>query len=425
MAEAVRTSELRPHPMNASIYTEPADDEHWKMFLESVREKGVLQALRVKRDGTVLVGHRRLRAAQQLQLETVSVEWADQPSDWVGSTDDWELHTLIHSNRFRRKSFSEMMREMEQLERIEKALAAARQGTRTDLGDEVQDAGGSRYKIGSALGVSGRQVSIMKQVWQAAKDNPHIAAKVAKIDSGQGTVGSAYNLLLETRRETADFNPRIYDKWEFSGLNPKYGQPHPGAIPGDIIENLLWLYTDVEDLVVDPFSGGGTTLDVCTAWDRRCIATDIQPRRPDIEAHDIGAGMPGSALGARLIFLDPPYWNMIAEDYSKDSASSLSMSDFMKFMKKLAQDCYDTVDAERGVCALIIMKQHFRLPEGIEMVDWPFLAVKWFTDVGFYYANRIVNVWPTSLWGPSQIVLAKETKRLLPVCGDLLVFKRK
>lgn len=422
--ELVDPKTLKPHPLNETIYAAPGADETWKSFVDSVQKNGIIQAIQARPSGRIMVGHRRHAAALQLGLEAVKVEYINPPEGWAGTEDEWELYTLIHSNRFRRKSFSEQMREAEHLERIERSLASARQGVRTDLGEAAPAAAGlTRDKVGEALGVSGRQYAVMREVW-ANRTNPHIAARIAKIDGGQGSVSGAYNLLLEAKRDTTDFQARVYDKWEFGGLNPKYGQPHPGAIPGDILENVLWMYTMIGDLVVDPFAGGGVTIDVCNAWNRRVIGMDIDPRRADIERHNIMEGFPGSAKGANLVFLDPPYWNMVAEDYSKDGVASLSIAEFMKFMKKLAIDCYNTVDEATGVTAIIMMKQHFRLPVGLDMVDWPFLCVKWFTDAGFRYSNRIVNVWPTSLWSPSQVVLAKETKRLLPICGDLLIFRR-
>jgi len=50
--------------------------------------------------------------------------------------------------------------------------------------------------------------------------------------------------------------------WEFNSCDPEYGEKgYPGRMPGQIIENLLWYYTQPFDVVLDPMAGGGTTMD--------------------------------------------------------------------------------------------------------------------------------------------------------------------
>ena len=36
-------------------------------------------------------------------------------------------------------------------------------------------------------------------------------------------------------------------------------------MPGQMVENLLWLYTEPGQIVMGPFAGGGTTIDVSEA----------------------------------------------------------------------------------------------------------------------------------------------------------------
>jgi hypothetical protein len=40
------------------------------------------------------------------------------------------------------------------------------------------------------------------------------------------------------------------------------------------VANLLWLYTEPGEIVVDPFAGGGTTVDAAKAMSRRVWASD-------------------------------------------------------------------------------------------------------------------------------------------------------
>lgn len=53
----------------------------------------------------------------------------------------------------------------------------------------------------------------------------------------------------------------------------EYG--HPAMYPEELVERILKLFTYKNDLVVDPFSGAGTTCSVCERMDRRYIGFDI------------------------------------------------------------------------------------------------------------------------------------------------------
>ena len=58
-----------------------------------------------------------------------------------------------------------------------------------------------------------------------------------------------------------------FDVWSFAsgGDDSSYF----GRVPPPIVENLLWLYTEPGDIIVDPFAGGGTTIDAAKAMGRR------------------------------------------------------------------------------------------------------------------------------------------------------------
>lgn len=85
------------------------------------------------------------------------------------------------------------------------------------------------------------------------------------------------------------------------------GDPrYPGRTPAYVIWNLLERYTRQGDLVIDPFCGGGTTLDVARSIDRRARGFDVEPHRADIERAD-ARELPLASGEADFFFLDPPY----------------------------------------------------------------------------------------------------------------------
>ena len=91
-----------------------------------------------------------------------------------------------------------------------------------------------------------------------------------------------------------------------------------GRTPAYVIWNLLQRYTREGDLVVDPFCGGGTTLDVATSLGRKARGFDLAPTRADIEAAD-ARKLPLEAGSADFFFLDPPYSTHL--DYAKDETA--------------------------------------------------------------------------------------------------------
>ncbi len=76
--------------------------------------------------------------------------------------------------------------------------------------------------------------------------------------------------------------PPIYNVWNYALCDPRFGQKHPGQIPGQAVVNLLLWLTKPFDVVVDPMAGGGTTADVCRYLLRRYYCFDIDPKSPRI-----------------------------------------------------------------------------------------------------------------------------------------------
>lgn len=114
--------------------------------------------------------------------------------------------------------------------------------------------------------------------------------------------------LMEFGGSDEDGKPKMlkyYNVWNFKDCDPRLGQEFKGRIPGQIVMNLLYYYTEQGDLVVDPMAGGGSTIDACLVMNRKCRAYDINPVRKDILKCDIQKGFPEEAKNAELIFLDP------------------------------------------------------------------------------------------------------------------------
>lgn len=88
-----------------------------------------------------------------------------------------------------------------------------------------------------------------------------------------------------------------------------------GATPSHVIWNVLHRYSREGDVVVDPFCGSGTTLDVARELKREGRGFDLNPTRPEIVRAD-ARDLPLPDASAQVVFMDPPYGDHI--DYSED-----------------------------------------------------------------------------------------------------------
>lgn len=72
--------------------------------------------------------------------------------------------------------------------------------------------------------------------------------------------------------------------WEFSHVHycNENRQSHPTQKPEGLIERIVLASSNKNDLVLDPFSGSGTTLRVCQQLSRNCIGIEINQEYVDL-----------------------------------------------------------------------------------------------------------------------------------------------
>ena len=225
-----------------------------------------------------------------------------------------------------------------------------------------------------------------------------------------------------------DWKPPIYNVWTFAAKSNAV--EHFGNTEERIVDNLLYLYTEPYDIVLDPFAGGGATIDACKRRLRRYWVSDRRPivERPgDIRQLDIVTDLP--PLGNRwsdvtLTYLDPPYWKQAERQYSKD-AEDLANMPLEQFTEALAGVVRRIAAKQsRGVIALIIQPTQWRTNEAHDVTDHVRdLLCETAKSRKLTLETRVSCPYATEQYTPQMVDWAKANKKLLVLTRELLIWR--
>ena len=145
----------------------------------------------------------------------------------------------------------------------------------------------------------------------------------------------------QERFKSLNWGLRTWDYWYWNDVDQRFGSNWPGQIPAQLVAHTLFYFTQEGDLVFDPMAGGGVVADTCLAFHRKCWSFDLDDRletRPEIEPYQWN---PDSLMWPvkgkekpDLIFFDPPYFNKLADQYRKESISSLDREEYLRFFRE-------------------------------------------------------------------------------------------
>ena len=258
------------------------------------------------------------------------------------------------------------------------------------------------------------------QMWLSCHTEDEIA-NVTKVDR------KTINRWISDKKQEIGKSPifpeslQIYNIWNI-GTRAKTDNEYPGRLPLDVMENLLYYYTNPFDIVLDPMAGGGTTVVCCKKMSRRHMSFDfVGNPLNDIKQHNILTGLPKKKnLIPDMIFLDPPYWQQM--DKYPDLPGNLKNLPLEKYyteMDKIIKNAYSML-RNNGILAIIVsqtQKKH-------KIYDLQHTFYNSCEKHKFTFINRLIVPYSTQQVSGAQVKQAKEGNYTLKLYRDLLIFKK-
>lgn len=253
-----------------------------------------------------------------------------------------------------------------------------------------------------------------------------------------GQIGKNWNLTSEDENYSKE-RPFRYNIWNTGKGNET---SHFGSFPQIFMENLLYYHTKPLDIIFDPFAGEGTTVDICKKWMRRYLCYDIKVkpgREEDIKQHDIIQGLPEDFSKPKnkpdLVFLDPPYWILAKDKYSKenkteeDSDSEQSKNDFGNMtldefriaMKNLINEL-----KQKKINRIAYLIRPIWITE-TETWEWIDPMFEFYVNLQSKYKveTRYVIPYSTEQYNATMVNKAKKANKPLILNRELTIFKLK
>ena len=224
--------------------------------------------------------------------------------------------------------------------------------------------------------------------------------------------------------ETLNFKVNPYNIWSYG----KQGDTDTtvfGTLPQDIIEQLLYYYTEPFDVIYDPFGGAGITVDACKKWYRRYYVTDKTPTEialtKNIKKRSLQEGLPDGLPVPKLVFLDPPYWEQAKGRYSNDTddLGNVTEEEFHNVLVAFFKELKKKMNG--GYVAVIMGMTH----SGNKVVsDHAIKIYRNLEGLGFKFVQRVNVPYNYNQTSKHAMDDAIKKKYMLHMYRDLMIFKK-
>lgn len=209
--------------------------------------------------------------------------------------------------------------------------------------------------------------------------------------------------------------------WSFDFPDPRFGKPnYKGRLPGQIVANALFYYTNPKDFIVDPFAGSGTLGDVIDSvphfGDRKYKMYDIEPADERIVRNNtIQTGVPEESGTVDYVFLDPPSDFFPKGEDVSFSAAATKAETLLK-IKGIIRETSRLL--KKGGRVSIIIEPTL----GNEFIDFPFEISTLMKEFGLKSIGKVYL--PRRSDSSSRRNEALGAKVLQSDCRELLTFEK-
>jgi hypothetical protein len=404
----------------------------------SLGEIGILHPIVVTTKNELVCGARRLTAAREIGWEEIPVRIIDLERIAQGERDE----------NFCRKDLNPVeavetaralwdLEEAKAKERHKEGSSVGGLGGRDEGSGKFPEPSGeeTRDAVAATVGMSGKTLEHAIAVVEAAEIEPDKYGEILEAMRESGKVDPAYKKVkgIKAKEKAEGTNDDLdalealgvklqpYDVWNFPTCLEGFGSAYPGRVPAQIVLHCLYFWTKRGDLVVDPMSGSGTTIDSCKAMGRDVLGYDARPSRDDIIKHDIleTGKWPKGTADAKLIFWDPPYFKKVDDGYSDQSISRLERAGYLKFFSDMANAIPKTF---RGHMAFLMSA--FDDEEDVDKSIWVWDYVKAFMKSDRWRVIRHIEApLSTQQVHPDIVNKFKQSRKLARLARDLVVFQ--
>ena len=237
------------------------------------------------------------------------------------------------------------------------------------------------------------------------------------------------------------YEPEYTTVWSFPerGSWATHGPGYRGNFAPQIARNIIEMYSNKGDSILDPMVGGGTTLIEAKLLTRNALGLDINPGAIDIakkalnfnhhpksrQTLRVGDARDLSMLGDEtidLIISHPPYMNIIKYSEGKipeDLSNIGSMPKFCDEIEIVARELWRVLKADK-YCAILIGDTR----RGRHYVPLAFNVMQRFLKAGFVLKEDIVKVQHNCKYTQRWKWKAEKDKFYLIMHEHLFVFRK-
>ncbi len=275
-----------------------------------------------------------------------------------------------------------------------------------------------------------KRTKTIQAMWLACYDQREIAKACG---CAQSHVVTVVNDLIKkvsenrsdqsTSSHATDFDPPLYNIWKQQEKTS--GVKHFGNSEARWLDNLLYLYTEPRGIVVDPFAGSGSTIEVCKQRWRRYWVSDRKPiieREEEIRVWDITEGLPKLPRwqDVQLVYLDPPYWKQAEGQYSEDPTdlANMELEDFTTTLAKLITAFGKKLPPKAHI-ALLLQPTQWNAPDH----HYTDHVADMLRRVKLPLAMRISCPYESQQYSAQCVEWAKEARQLLVLTRELLLWE--